>query len=33
MLLGIGGRLIVKPEHMIDIEHIRYHRAHYYAGI
>jgi putative restriction endonuclease len=32
-LLGIGGRLIVKPGHAINIEHIRYHRAHYYAGI
>jgi putative restriction endonuclease len=32
-LLGIDGRLITKPEHAINIDHIRYHRVHYYAGI
>jgi len=32
-LLGIDGRLMTKPEHAINIEHIRYHRAHYYTGI
>jgi putative restriction endonuclease len=32
-LLRLDGRLIVKPEHHISLEHIRYHRAHYYQGI
>ena len=32
-LLGMDGRLMIKPEHAINIEHIRYHRAHYYPGI
>jgi putative restriction endonuclease len=32
-LLGIDGRLTVKPEHHINPTHIRYHRAHYYDGI
>jgi putative restriction endonuclease len=31
-LLGTEGRLMVKPEHHINIEHIRYHRMHYYKG-
>lgn len=33
MLLGLEGILDVKPEHRINIDHIRYHRAHYYRGI
>lgn len=32
-LLGIPGTLTVKSEHAINIEHICYHRAHYYKGI
>jgi len=32
-LLGIDGRLNVKSEHAISVEHIRYHREHYYKGI
>lgn len=32
-LLGSGGQLTARPEHAINIEHIRYHRAHYYKGI
>jgi putative restriction endonuclease len=32
-LLGIDGRLMVKPEHSISLEHISYHRTHYYQGI
>ena len=32
-LLGIGGRLMVRPEHPINLEHVRYHRAHYYQGM
>jgi putative restriction endonuclease len=32
-LLGIEGQLKIKPEHIINIEHIRYHRTHYYTRI
>ncbi len=32
-LLGIPGALIVKPGHTVNIEHVRYHRAHYYKEI
>lgn len=32
-LLGTNDRLIIKPAHAINIEHIRYHRVHYYKGI
>lgn len=33
ILLGIDGQLMTTPGHAINIEHIRYHRAHYYPGI
>jgi putative restriction endonuclease len=32
-LRGIVGQLIVKPEHTINLEHIRYHRVHYFKDI
>lgn len=32
-LLGMEGRLFVKQEHHINIDHVRYHRTHYYQGI
>jgi putative restriction endonuclease len=32
-LLGMDGRLMIKPEHAIGIAYIQYHRAHYYARI
>lgn len=32
-LIGLAGRLIVKAEHQLNVEHIRYHRMHYYKGI
>lgn len=32
-LLGMMGQLTVKTEHKINIEHIRYHRVHYYREI
>lgn len=31
--VGIEGNLIRKPEHHVNVEHISYHRAHYYKGI
>ena len=31
-LLGIQGILYTKPEHKIDINHVKYHRTHYYNG-
>jgi len=32
-LLGMEGRLHIKPEHKISIANIRYHRVHFYTGI
>jgi putative restriction endonuclease len=32
-LMGIDGRLSIKPEHRISLEYISYHREHYYKGI
>ncbi len=32
-LRGAEGLLFVKPEHHINIGHVRYHRTHYYQGL
>jgi putative restriction endonuclease len=32
-LLGAEGRLFVKADHRINIDHVRYHRTHYYRGL
>ena len=32
-LLGIDGRLQLHKAHMINLDHVHYHRAHYYKSI